>query len=102
MNKLGMYVNSSNFEGISNVMLEAMSIGLPVICTNCPVGGAALAIHDGENGLLIPVGDTEKLVSCLVRVADDKSFSDYLGLQASKIRKVFSIENVKKQWVSLL
>ena len=48
-----MYVNSSDYEGISNAMLEAMAIGLPVICTDCPIGGAKAIIHDHENGLLV-------------------------------------------------
>ena len=35
-----MFVSSSDFEGISNSMLEAMGMGLPVVVTDCPVGGA--------------------------------------------------------------
>ena len=38
------YISSSNFEGISNSMLEAMGMGLPVVCTNCPIGGAGEVI----------------------------------------------------------
>ena len=50
-----MYVNSSDYEGISNAMLEAMAIGMPVVCTDCPIGGARATITDGENGLLVPI-----------------------------------------------
>ena len=39
-----MFVSSSDFEGMSNSMLEAMAIGLPVVCTDCPIGGAKMVI----------------------------------------------------------
>ncbi|MBO7387139.1 MAG: glycosyltransferase, partial [Lachnospiraceae bacterium] len=57
MTKAGIYVSSSDFEGISNSMLEAMAVGIPVVCTDCPVGGARMFINDGVNGYLVPVGD---------------------------------------------
>ena len=56
-----MFVSSSDFEGMSNSMLEAMAIGLPCVCTDCPAGGARAVIKDGENGLLVPVNDTDAL-----------------------------------------
>lgn len=56
-----MFVSSSDFEGISNSMLEAMGMGLPVVVTDCPVGGARMVIQDGVNGLLVPVGDTKTM-----------------------------------------
>ena len=56
-----MFVSSSDFEGISNSMLEAMGMGLPVVVTDCPVGGARMVIQDGVNGLLVPVWDTKTM-----------------------------------------
>lgn len=40
------FVSSSDFEGMSNSMLEAMAIGLPVVCTDCPIGGARMVIEN--------------------------------------------------------
>lgn len=37
-----MFVSTSDYEGLSNSMLEAMAIGLPVVCTDCPCGGARM------------------------------------------------------------
>lgn len=50
----GMYVMSSDFEGLSNAMLEAMALGLPVISTDHPPGGARAYITSYENGILTP------------------------------------------------
>ena len=41
------FVISSDYEGISNSMIEALAIGIPVVATDCPVGGARMYIKDG-------------------------------------------------------
>nr|WP_054637836.1 glycosyltransferase [Thalassobacillus sp. C254] len=52
MTNSSLFVISSNYEGISNSMLEALAIGVPVISTDSPIGGAKTYIKNGENGLL--------------------------------------------------
>ena len=79
MSKSSIYVSSSDFEGISNSMLEAMSIGLPSVCTDCPVGGASMAIQDGVNGLLVPVGDEEAIANAINRLIEDDSLYDLIS-----------------------
>lgn len=97
-----MYVNPSDREGLSNAMLEAMAIGLPVICTDCPVGGARAVIRDGENGLLIPTGDVERLRLAMERLADDEELSGKFSLNAAKIRQSLSLDAVADWWEVLL
>lgn len=45
-----MFILSSDYEGLSNSMIEAVSMGMPSICTDCPIGGAKMVIHNGING----------------------------------------------------
>ena len=45
-----MYISTSNYEGISNSMLEALAVGVPTICTDCPAGGAKSVITPNYNG----------------------------------------------------
>lgn len=97
----GIYVNSSNFEGISNVMLEAMAVGLPCICTDCPVGGAALTIQNGLNGILVPVNDQNALTEAMCRIADEPSFTRNLQSEAVRIRDRFSIQKISSKWMEL-
>lgn len=97
-----MYVNSSDYEGISNAMLEAMAIGMPVICTDCPIGGARATIRDGENGLLVPVGDSETLYQAMKRVIEEPGLSEKLSRNAVKIREELKLETIAKKWMEML
>lgn len=100
--KDAMYVNSSDYEGISNAMLEAMAIGMPVVCTDCPIGGAKATITDGENGLLVPIQNSEALSSAINRVIEDKEFADKLSQNASQIREELSLDKITEKWMQLL
>lgn len=97
-----MYISSSNYEGISNSMLEAMAIGLPVICTDCPIGGSREVIRSGDNGLLVPVGDTKKLYIAMNKVADNNGFATFLSKNAVKVRHTYSKERICEQWEQLI
>ncbi len=97
-----MYVNSSDYEGISNAMLEAMAVGMPAVCTDCPIGGARATIADGENGLLADVGDAEGLCRAMERVADDPAFAARLSENAAKLRTELSLDAVAERWLRLL
>ena len=96
------YVNSSNHEGMSNAMLEAMAIGMPVICTDCPIGGANAIIQNEENGILTQVGNAGELCEAMKKIASDKCFADKLSHNAAKIRNNLSLENTAKKWMELL
>lgn len=97
-----MYVNSSDYEGMSNAMLEAMAIGMPVVCTDCPIGGANAVIRNNENGILTEVGNAKEMCEAMKKIASDKSFSDKLSHNAAQIRYELSLENTAKKWMGLL
>ena len=96
------YVNSSDHEGMSNAMLEAMAIGMPVICTDCPIGGANAVIQSGKNGILTEVGNANEMCEAMKKIANDKEFADELSRNAAKIRYDLSLENTAKKWMELL
>lgn len=102
MKKSYLYVSSSNFEGISNSMIEAMAIGLPVICTDCPVGGASLMIKNNVNGILISVGDVKSLHRSMKKVIDDKDFAQKIGNNAIKVNDDYSINKIVDIWEKVL
>jgi glycosyltransferase involved in cell wall biosynthesis len=59
-------VSSSRYEGFSNVLLEAMAVGTPVLATSCP-GATRTLIDDGRTGILVPPGSSEDLADGLFR-----------------------------------
>lgn len=95
------YVNSSDYEGMSNAMLEAMAIGMPVICTDCPIGGANAVIRNGENGILTEVGNPKEMSDAIIKVLSDKDLAESLSLNAAKIRDELSLENISQKWMEL-
>ena len=96
-----MFVLPSNYEGLSNSMLEAIAIGLPSICTDCPCGGARMIIEPEKNGLLIPVGDTNALIMAMNKLAEDESFAEKISNEGIKLRDQLSIQTISNKWISL-
>jgi len=93
---------TSDFEGLSNSMLEALAIGVPTVCTDCPPGGASLYIKDHVNGMLIPVGDEAALAKALCELADSKQLQRSMSMESRIIRKTLSEDVVIDAWVKLL
>lgn len=97
-----MFVSTSDFEGLSNTMIEAMALGLPCICTNCDGGGAREYIEDGINGLLIPKNDETALVEAMKKFAIDRTFAEKCGQNASAVREKLEIKHIISQWQNVI
>jgi glycosyltransferase involved in cell wall biosynthesis len=74
---MDVFALSSLREGLPNVVLEAMSLEVPVVATI--IAGIPRLIRDGENGLLVPPGDVGELTRALARVLRDAELRDSLG-----------------------
>lgn len=87
------YVLSSLYEGMPNSLMEAMAIGMPCVSTDCPNGPSEL-IQNGENGLLVKIGDYEGLSSAIITMIEDADFAKECGKKASMILETNSIEQI--------
>lgn len=100
--KASVYISSSDFEGISNSMLEALAMGIPSVVTDCPVGGARMTIRNDENGILVPVGDKVALYKGVKKIIGNKEFSEKLSVNAAKIKEDLSIEKIVDKWLNII
>lgn len=71
-------VLTSDNEGTPNVVMEAMSAGLPVVATR--VGGVADLVHHDETGFLADPTDEDAMVAALVALVEDESLRRTMGL----------------------
>lgn len=97
-----MFVSSSDFEGMSNSMIEAMAIGLPVVCTDCPAGGARAVIKDHENGLLVPVRDVERMYKAMKEIIENPELANRLSQKATCIREEQSLDRIIEKWMEII
>lgn len=66
MARSALFALSSAWEGLPTVLIEAMSLGIPVVSTNCKSGPAEI-LDDGRYGELVPVGDSEAMAEAIVQ-----------------------------------
>lgn len=102
MKDASIFLITSNHEGMSNSLMEALALGLPSISTDDPNGGARALITDHENGILIPVGDTKACVNALDELINNRDLCQKLSFNAMKLREELSVEHIAEQWLSYL
>jgi glycosyltransferase involved in cell wall biosynthesis len=68
---------ASSYEGLPNVVMEAMSVGVPVVATDIS-GNRDLVTH-GVNGFLTPVGDRAGLGRFAHKILEDPALRERLG-----------------------
>lgn len=97
-----LFVLSSDYEGISNSLAEAMSAGLTCISTDTSPGGARLLIDDGVNGCIVPCNDPDALAKKICYCLDNPEKSDSMARNAKESIKKFSEERISNMWFSFI
>ena len=100
LSKSSIFLSTSDFEGISNSMLEAMSVGMPLICTDCPIGGAHLMLKNGA-GILTPIKDAKKFAENLEELLNNPEKATKLGRKAKEVALSYTEEKITHIWLSL-
>ena len=76
-------------------------MGMPVVCPDCPIGGASMVIRNGENGLLTPVGDRAALRDAVLRLIEHPQEAETLGKNALQVNEQFAVSRIVKAWLDL-
>lgn len=95
-----LFVSSSLWEGFSNVLIEAMTCGIPVISTNCPSGPNEIITHEA-NGLLVPVNDKNAMAEAILRLLKDEPLRKNLAEAGRKRAEDFRVEKIVKKYEAL-
>ena len=61
-----------------------------------------MCIQNGVNGILISVGDKDKLVEELCHLANDNTYAEKLSKEAVKVRDNFSVERIGQKWLEII
>lgn len=93
-----MLVLSSDYEGIPNVVIEALQCGVPVVSTDCSPGGARLLIENGKNGYVVPREDYKSLAERIEELLQDDTKAELMSKNALEIIHQFDETSILLQW----
>jgi glycosyltransferase involved in cell wall biosynthesis len=88
---------SSEREGFPMVLLEAMSVGLPMVAYDCPRGPAEV-VRDGINGRLVPDGDAAAFTAALADLMDSVELRKQMGAAALADAAAYSMSHIVTRW----
>jgi len=100
LSSFDIFVLSSKYEALPISIIEAMSVGLPIIASN--VGGVSELVIDGENGLLFEKGNIEELARQISKLIDDEPRRIEMGrISRCRYQENFTLINTIEQTMSV-
>ena len=100
MQQASIFTLSSIFEGLPNVMIEAISCGLPVVAYKCPTGPRDI-ITDGYNGFLVDNEDEQAFADRICDLIESEKLRREMGDNALLSAGRYTPEAVFSQWMAL-
>jgi glycosyltransferase involved in cell wall biosynthesis len=100
MKKADLFIISSLYEGFGNVIIEAMSLGLPVISTDCPYGPAEI-LGDSEYGKLVTLNDANALAQAIIEFIDHPVRRQHYSKLGKKRAQEYDVINIIPKYENL-
>ena len=95
-----LFVLPSNTEGMPNALIEAMSMGLLCISTDCPIFGPRMLVRNGDNGYLTPIKNHKLLLKQMLSAVEDKEGSMKIRYAAVEIRDTLNSKKIAENWLN--
>lgn len=90
-----LFVLSSDYEGMPNSLMEAMTLGIPCLSTDCPCGGPRMLLNEK---FLVPVREQTQLEKAILRIKDNQSCKDNYKVKPD----YFRLEAIMNDWYKVL
>ena len=100
LRKSKIFCLSSDYEGMSNSMIEALCVGLPIVTTN--VSGVKELVDDNINGFVVECGDIDRMCSALSTLMGNESLMNCFAQKSFERRRLFQMDVVNNKWNSLI
>lgn len=97
--KSTVFVLPSRSEGIPNVLLEVMGVGIPTVSCDCPPGGPRLLTDNGKRAILVPVDDYISLANGICRIIEDESLANSICSASQQVREEFNDKKIAETWI---
>lgn len=92
------FLMASNYEGMSNALIEAMCIGIPCVATDCDGGGAREIITNMDNGILVKKNDVVGMFKGMMTIVEDKNMNTKISNNAVKLKDRLMPERIYGEW----
>ena len=93
------FLNGSFIDNQPLSILEAFACGLPVVTTDA--GGIPFMVNSEQSGLIVPMGNPERLAGCALRLFSDEELSGRLIANGRRECSKYEWEAVRDQWLAI-
>ncbi len=100
LRKSKIFCMSSDYEGMSNSMIEAICVGLPIVTTK--VSGTDELLKEDENGYVVEIRNIEGMAIALSHLMSDESMRNIMSMNNLLKASLFSIDTIIEQWYQLI
>lgn len=100
MNKAKVFALSSDYEGMSNAMIEAVCVGLPIVSTH--VSGTEELVKEGMNGYVVEKSDVESMTKAFERLMGNEQLLESFGAESKRMAEQFRLDTVVNEWLKLI
>lgn len=101
LQQCSVYVLPSYHEGTPKTVLEAMSIGRPIVTTDAP--GCRETVLDGINGYLVPIKNVEALYNSVCKILDNPSLAEAFSIQSRRIaEEKYNVNKINSDIIKIM
>ena len=87
---------------LPDLVKQVGALGVPSICTDCPAGSAREVIRNGENGILVAVGDQKGLAAAMRDLIRNPAKMEHISKAGCELRHDISSEKIAEQWMNYI